>query len=173
MFIKGDLIYLRAMEPQDVDLLYALENDREMWQVSQTQFPFSKYTIEQFVLDVQNGISVTQQVRFMICDVNTQMVVGTVDLFDYDALHRRAGVGIMIIKEYQQKGFANEALSLLSHYATKNLMLKQLFANIQMDNQRSIQLFEKNGFKKSGVMEAWLFNGNKWEDVVFMQKILS
>jgi diamine N-acetyltransferase len=48
MFIKGENIHLRALEPEDVDVLYKWENNREIWHVSNTQTPFSRYVLEQF-----------------------------------------------------------------------------------------------------------------------------
>ena len=35
---------LRAIEPEDLDLLYQIENNTELWQVGATNVPYSRYT---------------------------------------------------------------------------------------------------------------------------------
>ena len=38
-------ITLRALEPEDLDALYAIENDTEIWDVGHTNVPYSKYAV--------------------------------------------------------------------------------------------------------------------------------
>ncbi len=33
-FLKNDRIFLRAVEPEDLDVMYEMENDPAMWDVS-------------------------------------------------------------------------------------------------------------------------------------------
>ena len=40
--LKGEQVYLRALEPTDLDFLYKLENDTSVWEVSGTLKPYSK-----------------------------------------------------------------------------------------------------------------------------------
>jgi diamine N-acetyltransferase len=61
----------------------------------------------------------------------------------------------------------------LSNYALNVLGLKQLYANIAAGNEASIQLFEKAGFKKTGIKKDWLKTRDGWKDELFYQKILT
>jgi len=45
----GQHIKLRALEPQDLELLFQIENDTDLWELSQTQTPFSKHILQQYV----------------------------------------------------------------------------------------------------------------------------
>ena len=47
--LLGERIRLRALEPQDVATLYQWENDTAIWVASNTQVPFSKFVLEQYV----------------------------------------------------------------------------------------------------------------------------
>ena len=47
--LQTEKVRLRAMEPRDVDLLYRWENDPEVWKVSDTMVPFSKFTLQEFI----------------------------------------------------------------------------------------------------------------------------
>jgi diamine N-acetyltransferase len=166
-------ITLRALEPEDIDLLYQWENNMEIWEVSNTKTPFSKYILAKYIKDSVKDIYELKQLRLIIQNEN-QVPVGAVDLFDFDPYHLRAGVGILIHKtEYRNSGYAGDTLQALSDYALNILGLKQLYANIAEDNTTSIHLFEKSGFVKAGVKKFWLKTANGWKDEILFQKILS
>jgi diamine N-acetyltransferase len=97
--------------------------------------------------------------------------VGTIDLFDFDPLHRRAGVGIMIREQYREKGYAMEAMAILIRYAFDTLQLHQLFCNIAPDNMVSLHLFETLGFLKCGTKKDWIHDGQEWQDELMFQLI--
>ena len=82
--------------------------------------------------------------------------IGTIDLFDYDPFHERAGIGILIMnKELRQIGYASEALQALVNYSFEILRLHQLFANVEVENTASLKLFEKHGFRITGEKKEW------------------
>ncbi len=165
-------IKLRALEPEDIELLYQWENSLEIWEVSNTKTPFSKYILAQYIKESARGIYETRQLRLII--ENEYVPVGAVDLFDFEPYHQRAGVGILIHKkEDQNKGYATDALKALSEYALNVLGCKQLYANISADNPISIHLFEKNGFIKTGIKKNWLKTTSSWKDEMLFQKMLS
>lgn len=166
-------ITLRALEPEDIDLLYQWENDTEIWEASHTKTPFSKYVLAKYLQESVKDIYETKQLRLIIQDENL-MPVGAVDLFDFEPFHLRAGVGILIHNvNDRNKGYAADALFALSGYALNVLGLKQLYANISEDNSNSIKLFEKTGFEKSGVKKSWLKTINGWKDEILFQKLLA
>ena len=94
--LKNHIIKLRALEPEDIDILYRWENDTDVWKVSNTIAPFSKYILRQFIENQKYDIYETKQLRLIIEALETQKPVGTIDLFDIDPYNLRAGVGILI-----------------------------------------------------------------------------
>lgn len=170
MFIKGQHIYLRALEPYDVDVLYKWENNRQIWHVSNTQTPFSRYVLEQFLVNAHEDIYTNKQLRLIISENNSESAVGAIDLFDFDPYHLRAGIGILIAEEFRNKGFAYEALALLKDYAFNTLLLKQLYCNVTVSAPASLQLFEKTGFEKIGLKKQWnRVSATEFEDEWFLQ----
>lgn len=165
-------IRFRALEPDDIDLLYEWENDAKIWDVSNTFEPFSKYILAKYIKESQRDIYESKQVR-MIIETLEGKAVGAIDLFDFDPFHFRAGVGILIHDEKDRKlGYANDALQLLCSYATNYLRLHQLFANITADNLASIQLFKNNGFELTGTKKDWRRTLVGWKNELMFQKIL-
>ena len=174
--MKNHLTYgkisLRPLEPEDIDMPYDWENNMEIWEVSNTRTPFSKYILAEYLKESAKDIYETKQLRLVIQN-KTGEAVGAVDLFDFDPYHMRAGIGILIHKtENRNNGYATDALNVIFGYAAEVLGLKQLYANIGAKNEASIHLFEKEGFVNSGVKKKWIKTLGGWEDEIFFQKML-
>jgi diamine N-acetyltransferase len=155
--MKYQDISLRAVEPEDLELLYTWENDNRYWIISNTVTPFSKYTLKRYIENSHKNIYVNGQLRLMIDHTKSKTTIGTIDIFDFDPFHRRAGIGILIANEqFLKKGYGSMALSCLTEYCFNTLMLRQLYCNILASNTESIELFRKHGFKKIGVKKEWI-----------------
>lgn len=172
MFIKGETIYLRALEPSDAGILYHWENNMQLWPVSFTQVPFSMFVLEEFVNAAHQDIYTNKQLRLMACRIHDNKAVGIIDLFEFDPQHVRCGLGIYIDEAERKKGYAAEVLRLVQTYAFSVLHLKQLFVHISAGNEASLALFQRSGFEKSGLKKCWQKTGlDKFEDVWFLQCI--
>lgn len=169
--LKGQHIYLRALEPEDLDLIHDIENNTAFWEISDTITPFSRYVVKQYLENSHKDIFEAKQLRLVIC-TKTNEAIGLIDLFDFDFKNRRAGVGIIINdSKNRNKGFGAEALRLLTAYSFNTLQLHQLYADIDANNSKSLNLFKSQGFTDSGLKKDWRFDGRKYYDVCLLQKI--
>ena len=174
MILQGENIHLRALEPTDLDFLYALENDTSLWHVSDTITPFSKYVLTHYLENSHRDIFDVKQVRLMIAQLKTKQCIGCVDLFDFNPQHNRVGVGLVIFDTaHRSKGFATESLKLICAFAKEQLKVHQIFANISVQNKESISLFEKVGFLKTGVKKDWNFHKGTYIDQYLYQYIMA
>lgn len=170
MITENTDIYLRAVEEQDVDLLYKWENNDEIWEVSETHTPLSKKVLKDYIETTKYDIYTTKQLRLLICKKEDNQPIGSVEFFDFDPFHQRAGVGIMVYnKEERKKGFAKQALQSFIDYCFNYLNMHQLYCDIATKNEASIKLFESTGFKLSGVKKQWKKQTSGYEDVHFFQ----
>ncbi len=166
-------IKLRAVEPSDVDLIFEWENDPTIWHLSNTLIPFSRFDIEQYVFNASKDIYSAKQLRLMIERLEDKQTIGSIDLFDFEPLHRRAGIGILINNEERNKGYASEAIDLILAYAKKTLNLHQLYCNIESNNEISISLFRKKQFIEIGVKKDWNLKDGHWVNEYIFQYIFS
>lgn len=165
-------IRLRALEPEDLELLYSWENNLSYWILSSTVVPFSKYTLKLYLENSHKDIYETGQLRLMIVHIADNATIGTIDIFDFDSFHKRAGVGILIANEdYRRKGFATMALKCLIDYCFSTLQLHQLFCNILANNCESMDLFKKTGFVQSGIKKDWIKTPDGYLDEYLFQLI--
>lgn len=167
-WLENDVIRLRAMEPDDLEQFYIWENDTELWEFGSTLAPYSRYVLKSFLQNTDADIYSSKQLRLMIVLKSSGETVGTVDLFDFDPHHRRAGIGILIDAAYHRKGFGKEALSLLTTYAFEFLNIHQLYAYVPVLNQPSMKLFTRAGFQSYGILKEWLHTHRGFADVDFM-----
>jgi diamine N-acetyltransferase len=172
--LKGENIYLRALEPNDLEFVYAMENDQSMWEVSNTQTPYSRFLIKQYLENAHQDIYEAKQLRLAICQDQDFPAIGLIDLFDFDPKNNRAGVGIVIQgQENRNQNIGSEALELLLKYSFYHLNLHQLYANISTENSASIALFSKFGFQKIGVKKDWVLVHGSYQDEAIFQLINS
>ncbi|MFN8208668.1 MAG: GNAT family protein [Bacteroidales bacterium] len=172
--LESSLIRLRALEPEDIDILYAWENNPTIWRVSNTIAPFSKYTLQQFIENAHRDIFEVKQMRLMIEArlKDNYRPVGTIELFDFDPYHFRAGIGVLIADPLERrKGYASDAIEIFTRYAFQILGLHQVYCSIETTNLPSIALFRKAGFEEIGIKKDWLRTPEGWFDEVFMQLI--
>jgi len=154
--LQGDSIFLRALEPEDLEFIYAIENDEQVWEMSGTQTPYSRFLIRQYLENAKQDIYEAKQLRLAIAERGDNTVLGMIDVFDFNPTHHRAGIGIIIAdRQFRGKGYGGEALKLVVDYCKTHLQLHQLYANILEENNVSIQLFEQAGFELAGVKKDW------------------
>ena len=170
--LKGTNIYLRALEPEDLDFIYAIENNESVWEVSNTQTPYSRFLIRQYLENAHQDIYEAKQLRLAICLTGSFETIGLIDLFDFDPKNNRAGVGIVISNETNRNsGIGSESLQLVINYAFHHLQLHQLYCNISEDNEVSLKLFKKQGFKTVGLKKDWTFSKKTFHNEYLLQLI--
>jgi len=164
-------VSLRAMEPEDLDLLYRIENDQELWCLGATNVPYSRYTLHEFVANSTGDIYVDKQVRLII-ENEAHETVGLADLTNFDPKHLRAEIGLVIEKPMRRRGYAFEAMVLLHQYARSTLHLHQVFAIVGTDNVATLSLFRQHGYEESACLHQWIFDGTNYLDALVLQKFL-
>ena len=160
---------LRAPEPEDLELLYAMENDTALWSVGNATLPYSRYTLREYLEQSRQDLITERQARFVI-ELSNGECAGMIDLADYDPINSRAEVCIGVLGAYQGKGFATRALQLLCSYASGRLHLHQLYAYVPAWNEASIKLFEKTGFEITAKLSDWIREKDGYSDVVIVQR---
>lgn len=170
-FLMNDRIYLRAVEPEDLDTMYEMENDPEMWDISSFTVPYSRYVLKQYIEGSQSDMFADKQLRLMIVCRENNRTVGTIDVTDFVPLHSRGAVGVAIHKDYRREGYATDGLRLLCDYVFEFLCIKQLYAHVAVENEASMHLFATCGFTTCGVLKDWLRTKDGYRDAVLMQRM--
>jgi len=169
--LTGEHINLRPLEPEDLNFIFEIENNEDLWELSSTQTPYSRFLIKEYLENAHRDIYEVKQLRLVIQNKERQRL-GLIDIFDFDPQHRRAAIGILIVNPQNRgKGYGAEALNLLCNYGFERLKLHQLYANIAEDNFKSQKLFEHQGFEKIGIKKDWNLVNGKYKNEYLYQFI--
>lgn len=163
-------IRLRAIEPEDLDLLYRIENDVRLWNVGTTNVPYSRYTLHDYVANASEDIYTDRQVRMMVENGDGQ-TVGIADVVSFDPANCRAEVGLIVLDAFRRQGYGSSILEAVTHYAVSVLHLHQLYAYCDSRNQASLDLFLKMGYRRAATISDWLYDGREYRDAVLVQLV--
>jgi len=165
--LEGQKIKLRALEPSDIDFLFLIENNTDLWFVSESNLPLSKSILENYISNASQDIFEAKQFRFVI--EYKSKLVGLIDVFDFDPVSQKAGVGIVVLPQFRKKGLATDAIKTLQNFAVQNWQIHQLYAHISTENTASLKAFKNCNFKEAGLLKDWKkWNGN-FVDMVILQ----
>ena len=162
------IVHLRAIEPEDLDLLYRIENDVNLWNVGITNVPYSRYALHDYIANASGDIYTDHQVRMIIENVKNE-VVGIADIVNFDPGNRKAEIGLVIEQPFRGQGYGFSVMKELAKYALDVLHLHQLYAVIDARNETCLQLFRQLGYQESAHMKDWLFDGHEYRDAIMMQ----
>lgn len=162
---------LRPLEPEDLDILYSIENDMELWTVGYTTVPYSRYLLRDYIAKSTCDIYADRQVR-LIAENSSGNIVGIVDLSDYEPQHNRAEIGIVVIGKYRNKGYGRDIIESVADYGKHIIHLHQLYAIVNPINDAALAMFRSVGFRHSATLPSWTFDGEKYADALFLQLFL-
>jgi len=166
---ENEYILLRAVEPEDLDRLYAWENNALLWDVGNTRNPYSRFVLKQYIVDSAKDIYENKQLRLMIVSRKSGETVGTVDLFDFDIHNSRIALGLFVDKAFQGKGFAKASLCLVEEYVFKYLKINQLYCHIAESNTASRRMFEQQEYETNGALKNWIKTIDGYENIILFQ----
>ena len=168
---QESIIHLRALEMEDLDLLYEVENDTSLWSVGNTNVPYSRQNLIDYIANSTADIYTDKQMRLMAEDENGN-VIGIVDFINFDPRHQRAELGILIRKEWQGRGLGRQVVSRMLDYARDVLHLHQIYAIVAESNEKAIKMLDAVGFKGDKMLKDWLCRGAGYEDAWLFQCFL-
>ena len=169
MLFENENIRLRAVEPEDLDLLYVWENNPLLWEVGNTRNPYSRYVLKQYIIDSDKDIYENKQLRLMIVQIKTGLTIGTVDLFDFDIHNSRIALGLYVDAAFQGNGFAKSSLHLVEEYVFNCLKINQLYSHIAESNNASRTMFEQENYEANGILKNWIKTAIGYENILVFQ----
>jgi RimJ/RimL family protein N-acetyltransferase len=162
--LAGNRCYLSPMDENDAEKFTEWLNDLEL---------IINLQMYNGVINVENERrflgDLSKEQNYSIIDFENDELIGICGLLDIDHLNQTAEAGIFIgNKNYWNRGFGSEALTLLLDYGFKALNLNNVMLKVYSFNKRAIKSYEKVGFKLIGNRRNALKRGRATHDVLFM-----
>lgn len=169
--LRDEAVMLRAVEPEDLEVMSLLENDASLWECSNATVPYSSHVLREYIKQCSYNFFEDKAVRLAIA-LPEGIAVGFIDLQNYDHQHQRAEVGIVLMRECQHLGLARHALRLLTDYSRSVLHLHQVYAHVQSTNHPALRLFRAAGFTHTATLPQWTRCAAGWCDVEVFRMML-
>lgn len=163
MNLYGKKVVLRALEPEDMEVLREIINDPEIERlIGGWSFPVSNAKQQNWYSIIAND---NKSIRFAI-ETEEDGVIGMADLRDIDWKNRSAFHGIKIgNKKYRGRGYGKDVVLTVMKYAFEELQLNRLDGTIIEYNEGSKKLYlEKCGWQIEGIQRKYIFKGNKYHN---------
>jgi len=165
-FIEGEKIYLRAVEPEDGELLMRCHNQPEVRDTFFIAFPTNIYREN---LEIKNLYQRREYVPFIICVKENDKAVGITAFHRVDLVSRAAVFSIRIAgRENWGHGYGSEATKLMVEYGFEILNLNRIQLHVFAGNKRAIRTYEKTGFVKEGLLRQAMYHNNEYCDFLVM-----
>lgn len=169
--LDNEILKLRALEPEDIDMFSLWENDSAYWKQGQTIAPYSRYALKQYIAAAQSDIYETKELKLVIVRICDNQAIGIVDIFNIDHYHSRLEFGILIDPKYKRKGYAIQTIEIVSKYVLDFLHIHQMYCRVSENNEASCLMLEKSGFVRTCVLKDWLRTESGFENVIMYQLI--
>src|SRR3989344_3735682 len=170
--LSGEILELRPISVAYVSRSYvAWLNDPKVNQYLESRFTRSTIAgVRKYVKNILKD----KDIYFFAIIAQDGTHIGNIKLGPIDQHHKLAAIGLMIgDKQYWGRGYATEAIRLITHFAFKNLKLHKVTAGTYTNNLGSIKAFLKEGFYQEGVERKHYRYGKDYVDGVLMAKISS
>lgn len=165
--LKGKSISLRVAEMEDADTLGKWFNDPEFSGDFQ-HFPYQtpRAHLEKRIVDhSQYG---TEWVDFIASNSEGDDV-GWIAHYTAAPNFGWVEIGVATLPSHRNKGYASEAISILTDYLFLSRDLNRVQAVADKENAASLRVFEKSGFASEGVLRKSLWNREgRWGDGVML-----
>lgn len=164
MNIIGKIVFLRAIELSDLDILRTMINDEKIENgLGGWSFPVSAIQQEDWIKTLKPNDKILR--CMIVCKANDE-AVGTVILSDIDYKNGTAEIHIKILAEKQRNGYGSESILLMTDYAFSELRLNCIYARVTSNNENSQLLFEKRGFEKEGILRRRIFKKGEFHNII-------
>lgn len=166
--LESERLILRKIKEDDAVRLYNnIYNNYEYYKYYY-QLPFEsfenyKLLVEKYKEYYENG----NHFRWGIVIKETNEIIGLVQLHSRDYLNNNCQIGYIIGYNYNNFGYAKEAVVSVINFAFEKLNIHRVDANITEENKASIKLAESIGM----TLESTREDGYKIGDKYYNQKV--
>ena len=165
--LKGDTIYLRLIEPEDLEKTYEWHNDYEIQKMTCGPIRFVSKEIEKNWIMSKTSNN-QKDIYLSVCLIENNTMIGLVSINDIDYVNRKCRFGGIVIgdKKYRDGIAYREANSILKAYVFEQLNMHKLTGACLENHFMSRACMELDGYQKDGILRDEVFKDGKYHNVI-------
>jgi RimJ/RimL family protein N-acetyltransferase len=166
--IRGERLYLRSIERDDLERCHAWMNDEDLRSTLAQRYPVSLAREADWVERATRGQD-PSELAFAICLVQGDRHIGNCSLEHIDRDNGTATLGIFIGElDCRGEGFGEEAVRTLCRYGFDEMNLQKIRLDVHAGNLKASKTYERVGFRKEGLLRHEVYRRGARLDVIRM-----
>jgi RimJ/RimL family protein N-acetyltransferase len=165
--VRGDKVWLRPFERDDVEPSLRIVNDRDIADLVGFPFPIGKGASEKWYEEEVLKLHGERAFFFVICELGSAELIGQCGFHELQR-GMRADVGIFLAPEYVGRGYGTDAMNGLIDFGFGELGLERIGLHVSPGNDRAIRSYEKSGFQHEGRLRSFRRRRGKVVDDIVM-----
>ena len=168
MELEAKRLILRSVKQEDKSEIFAYRKDAETNKY-QGWIPEIISDVEEFINKIPKEINLPDTwFQLVIIEKESNRIIGDVGIHFLGNDNMQCEIGCTLNKLFHNKGYATEALSAVIDYLFNELKKHRIITSIDPENESSIRLVERLGFRKEAHFIESLFINGKWvDDIVY------
>lgn len=164
--IECERFLLRGMTGNDVEDIFVFMSDHEtMKYITPTPVQSQEEMKENIQKSLYN-FEMKKEIPWVIVNKVDDDVIGMFRFHKLHFWHKKTEMGVVIRKDFQNKGVMTEILPKVLSFGFHTLGLNRIVGDIFANNKASERLLLKYGFTKEGQLRQTDFDGEKYHDTV-------
>ncbi|HYY93940.1 MAG TPA: GNAT family protein [Pyrinomonadaceae bacterium] len=164
-FWQGKLVRLRGVEPSDAEAFARWNLDSEA--AREMDFIWPPISLARIAKDTEElALKKFESGDFVfIVEDGAGVAVGSINAHH---CNQRAGTfeyGLFVAREHRRRGYAAEAVLLLLKHYFAELRYQKCTVSVHADNDASIALHERLGFRREGTLRRMVYAGGRYFDL--------
>jgi len=148
--LTTERLFLRELLAGDAEEIFRLRADEDVNRHIGRKLAVTIDDAHNFIRMIQGHSANGQGVFWALTLIGETKLIGTVVYYNIDREKSKAEIGYEMLPEYQGKGLMSEALKKVIEFGFEELEFKEIVAEPNEKNERSIRLLEKFGFELKG-----------------------
>ena len=168
--LEGELVRLRAPEPDDLERCHRWMNDREVTRfIESGRYPPSMAQEREWLTNAMTARSGFPNVLLAIETKEGGEHIGNAGLHEASPEHRTAKLGIVIgEKEFWSKGYGTDTVRTLLRFAFEQMNLNRVELGTFDFNERALACYRRCGFVEEGRRREDRYIDGRYCDLVIM-----
>lgn len=158
--ITTDEITLRKIVPSDIDSLFEIYNNEELFLYSPYMIKKNKDTVANMIGHFERDFNKKKEIFLGITLNDTpDFIVGVAEMFDYNCDVNMITIGYRLNDRFWGKGIATKTVKAMTDYLFNDTGLNRIQAFVMPENTKSLSVLRRNNFVEEGVIRQ----GHIWK----------
>jgi ribosomal-protein-alanine N-acetyltransferase len=160
-FIEASEITLRKIERSDLEELYSIYSNENLFKYRPGEVKKNKVTVENMISHFERDFGKKKTIFLGIClNKDLKRIIGMAEIFDFDEKVNMATIGYTLNEDYWGYGYATKTVEALLEYLLNTIGVNRVQAFVMPKNIKSKNVLERNRFTKEGtIRQGTIWNG--------------